>query len=125
GPVAGDDHALAVKDAAARRRDEAEIELVVDRQGGVFARLNHLKLAQAAAQRQQPQGRGAAQQEGAAQERALALIDVRKEDRRFAAHRKRTSPSSKRSSIQPTTGNRARVGTTCQNRAKRLGALPA
>ena len=92
---------------------------------GFFTRLNHLQLAQTAAQRQQAQSRGPAHQEGPPQEGSLPLIDVREIDRRFAAHRKRTSPSSKCSIIQAATGNRARVGTICQNRASRLGALPA
>ncbi|MND86098.1 hypothetical protein D3C80_780500 [compost metagenome] len=124
GPVAGDDDAVAVLDQATRRRDQAEVELVVGCEGGVLLGLDHLKLGQAAGQGGDPQRRPAAQQQGAAQEGALPLIDVGKEDGRFAAHRKRTSASSNRSISQSASGNSSRVGITCPATASTLGALP-
>ena len=123
--VAGDDHAVAVEDATARRGHQSEVEPVVRRHGGVLAGLDDLKLGQSAGQGQSAQGGQAAQHEGAAQEGALALIDVREEDRGFRAHRNLTSPSSNRSIIQLANGKRSRVGTTWPIRERMLGGLRA
>ena len=125
GPVAGDDHAVAVLDQAARRRDHAEVELVLRRQGRIFLGLDDLKLGQPPHQGRDPQGRQPAEHEGAAQEGALALVDVGEEDGGFAAHRNRISPSSNRSSIQSAIGYRIRVGRIWPIRARIAGGLPA
>ena len=110
GPVAGDDHAVAVADDAARGRNQTEVELAGGGEGGVFLGLDDLQLAEARGQAQYAQPGQTAQHEGAPQEGALPLIDVRKEDRGFA-HRNRTSPSSNRWIRRSASGKIRSVGT--------------
>ncbi len=124
GPVPGDDHAVAVLDQAARRRHLAEVELVARRQGGELFRLEELQMRQASDQGQPAHDRRPAQQHGAPQEGALPLVHVGKEDMRFAAHRNRTSASSKRSINQSASGKSRSVGIICPITASRLGAFP-
>ena len=111
GPVSGDDHAVAVADDATRRRHQTEVELVGGGEGGVFLRLDDLQLAEARRQAQHAQTGQAAQHQGTSQEGALPLVDVRKEDRGFAAHRNRTSPSSNRWIRRSASGKIKSVGT--------------
>ena len=111
-PVAGDHHPVAVLDHPARRRRQAEVELVVRRQRRIFLRLHYLQLAQPSDEGRDAQRRHAAEDQCSPEERSLALVGIGEKDRRFAAHRNLTSPSSNRSSIQAAMGNRIRVGIT-------------
>ena len=96
-PVGRQLHPVAVQDTAARRRDQAVIELVAGRQLAIAAGLDELKLHQAPAERQDAHAGHAAHHQGAPVEGALALIDLVEEDRRLDAHRNRVSASSNRS----------------------------
>ncbi|CAM3768583.1 hypothetical protein ROMU108268_02570 [Roseomonas mucosa] len=64
-PVGGDDLAVAVHDAAARRRQEAGGDAVLLRQRGVAVALVHLQPVQAVAEEAQPAELDAAQHQGA------------------------------------------------------------
>jgi hypothetical protein len=94
--VAGQQHAVAVDDQAARRRGQAEVELVLDGELLEPLGLDELQIGQPRAERRQTQSRHAAQQDLPPMEQALAFVDIGKEDRRLA-HRNLTSASSKRS----------------------------
>lgn len=76
GAVAGDDDAVAILDQAPRRRNHAEVELVLRREGRILLSLHDLELGQPPYKRRHAEGRQAAEHEGAPQERALSFIDV-------------------------------------------------
>jgi hypothetical protein len=85
-PVSGDDDAVAILDESARRRHEAEVELVLGRQGGELPGLDHLQLAQSQSETHHAEGRQPADDERAAQERALSLVRVAEEDGGLGTH---------------------------------------
>jgi hypothetical protein len=82
--VGGQGHAVAVVDRPARRRDQAVVELVAGRKLLVAPGLDQLQLGQPPAQGQQAGPGQAAHQERPAVEDPLPLVDLGKEDRRFA-----------------------------------------
>ncbi len=124
GAIARDDHAVAIQHPAARRRHEAEVELVVGSKRGVFLGLNDLKLAQPSDQGDAAQRGQAAEYQGAAQEGTLALVWIGKDQGRFRAHRNLTSPSSNRSIMLLANGKRRRVGIRLPATANKLGRVP-
>ncbi len=124
-PVAGQLDTVAVHDAPARRRGQAEVELVGGREVLVTAALEQLQLHQPTDEGQKAHPRQPADQEGAPVELALPLVHLLEEDGRFVqVHRKRTSASSNRSISRWAKGNSRVVGRNCQNAAMRLGGLP-
>ncbi len=82
-PVARQLHAEAIDDAAAGRRRQAEVELVVRREGLVAPAFQQLKLHQPTGEGQKAHARETAHQEGPAVERALPLVHFLEEDGGF------------------------------------------